>query len=95
MAAKDFMKPQVAVAVAVTAAISSPRIRRFVRRGMVYGVAGALMAGDAISSAARGAALAAREAAASAASEETKTAEPTAALREGKDTQSGEASADG
>lgn len=91
MAAEDFMKPQVAVAVAVTAAISSPRIRRLVRRGMVYGVAGALMAGDAISLAARSAALAAR----AAASEETKTAEPTAALREGKNTQSGEASADG
>lgn len=94
MAAKDLMKPQVAVAVAVTAAISSPRIRRLVRRGMVYGVAGALMAGDAISLAARSAALAARKAAASGASEETKTAEPTA-LREGKDTQSGEASDDG
>ena len=89
MAAKDVMKPQVAVAVAVTAAISSPRIRKLVRRGMVYGVAGALMAGDAVRSAAR----AAQEAAASAAREETKAADPTEAHPAGKDAQSGEASA--
>lgn len=77
MAAKDYLKPQVAVAVAVTAAISSPRLRKWARRGMVYGIAGALMAGDALSSAARSAARAAQEAAASAASEDEEDAQPT------------------
>ena len=66
MAAKDYMKPEVGVAVAVTAALSSPRIRGILRRGAVYGMAGVLMAGDAIASAARSTTRAAQRAAASA-----------------------------
>ncbi len=46
----DFLEPEVAVTAAVVAAICSPRLRRFVRRGLVYGTAGALIAGDAITS---------------------------------------------
>lgn len=42
------------VAVAVTAAILSPRLRGILRTGAVQGLAGALIAGDAISSFARG-----------------------------------------
>lgn len=42
------------VAVAVTAAILSPRVRGILRTGAVQGLAGALIAGDAISSFARG-----------------------------------------
>lgn len=42
------------VAVAVTAAILSPRVRSILRTGAVQGLAGALIAGDAISSFARG-----------------------------------------
>ncbi|MDP9310198.1 MAG: hypothetical protein M3R24_04775 [Chloroflexota bacterium] len=62
MAAKDFLESEVAVAVAVTAAVFSPRARRVLRRGLVYGVAGVLKAGDALSAAAHSAALAAQEA---------------------------------
>ncbi|MBV9453179.1 MAG: hypothetical protein JOZ19_03505 [Rubrobacter sp.] len=50
----DFVGPEVAIASAVTAAILSPRVRGVLRRGAVYGVAGALIAGDALSTAARG-----------------------------------------
>ena len=62
MAAKDFLESEVAVAVAVTAAVFSPRARKFLRRGLVYGVAGVLKAGDALSAAAHNAAAAAQEA---------------------------------
>lgn len=66
MNAKDYMKPEVGVAVAVTAALTSPRVRGILRRGAVYGMAGVLMASDAISSAARSTTRAAQKAAASA-----------------------------
>ncbi len=46
-------------AVAATAAVASPRLRRVARRGVVYGLAGALMAGDVAIAAARGVARAA------------------------------------
>ncbi len=66
MNAKDYMKPEVGVAVAVTAALTSPRVRGILRRGAVYGMAGVLMAGDAIASAARSTTRAAQKVAASA-----------------------------
>jgi hypothetical protein len=53
MALDDFLEPEVAVAVAVTAAVASPPVRKVLRRGVVYGLAGLLMAGDKISAAAR------------------------------------------
>ena len=53
MAAEDYLDAHVAVAVAATAAILSPRVRTVLRRGAVYGVTGVLMAGDAISGLAR------------------------------------------
>lgn len=62
MAVEDFMESEVAVAVAVTAAVLSPRVRGVLRRGLVYGVAGVLKAGDALSSAVQSAAAAAQEA---------------------------------
>ena len=68
MAVKDYMESEVGVAVAVTAAVFSPRVRRVVRRGLVYGVAGVLKAGDALAAAAQNAARAAEPPAASAAS---------------------------
>lgn len=49
----DFLQPEVAVTAAVTAVVFSPPARRILRRGVVYGLAGALMAGDAITSFAR------------------------------------------
>ena len=63
MAVEDFMESEVAVAVAVTAAVLSPRVRGVLRRGLVYGVAGVLNAGDARSSAVQSAAAAAQQAA--------------------------------
>jgi len=58
MAVEDFLESEVAVAVAVTAAVLSPRVRGVMRRGLVYGVAGVLKAGDALSSAVQSAAMA-------------------------------------
>ncbi len=54
MAFEDYMEPEVGIAVAVTAAVASPQVRNVLRRGAVYGLAGVLMAGDAVSSLARG-----------------------------------------
>jgi len=67
MALEDYLESEVVVAVAATAAVLSPRVRRVVRRGAVYGLAGVLRAGDAISSAAPGVSQGAQQAAASAA----------------------------
>jgi len=53
MALEDYLEPEVAVTAVVTAAVFSPRARKLIRRGAVYGMAGILIAGDAISSAAR------------------------------------------
>ena len=66
MALDDFMESEVAIAVAATATVLSPRTRRVLRSGAVYGLAGALIAGDAVSSVARGAGRGAQQTAASA-----------------------------
>jgi hypothetical protein len=62
MALEDYLDPEVGVAVAVTAAVLSPRVRGILRRGAVYGLAGVLTAGDAIASFARGAGQGVRQA---------------------------------
>ena len=54
MALDDYLDSEVAIAVAATAVALSPRVRRMVRRGAVYGVAGALKATDVVTAAARG-----------------------------------------
>jgi hypothetical protein len=51
---EDFISPEVGITAAVVATIASPPVRKVVRRGAVLGVAGVLMAGDAITSFARG-----------------------------------------
>ena len=51
---EDVVEPQVAAAVAITAALVSPRVRGWLRKGAVYGIAGALIAGDAVMSFGRG-----------------------------------------
>jgi hypothetical protein len=61
MGVEDFIEAEVGLAVAATAAVLSPRARSAMRRGAVYGLAGALKAGDAVSSAARGVARGARQ----------------------------------
>ena len=67
MALEDYMEPEVAVTAVVTAAVFSPRARKLVRRGLVYGMAGVLIAGDAITSFARSVGQGVQEAGASAA----------------------------
>jgi hypothetical protein len=54
MAVDDYVDSKVGLAVAATAVIFSPRVRDVMRRGAVYGLAGVLRAGDAITAFARG-----------------------------------------
>jgi hypothetical protein len=49
----DFLEPEVGITAVVVAAIFSPRARKVIRKGAVYGMAGILVAGDAIASFAR------------------------------------------
>jgi hypothetical protein len=67
MAVEDYLEPEVGVAVAVTVALASPRARRVMRRGAVYGLAGVLKAGDALGSFTRGVGRGVQQAAAGAA----------------------------
>jgi hypothetical protein len=55
MAPDKYLDREVAIAVTATAAALSPRVRQVLRRGAVYGVAGALKATDVVTAAARGA----------------------------------------
>jgi len=48
MARDDFVDSDVAIAVAATAAVLSPKVRGALRQGAVYGLAGVLAAGDAL-----------------------------------------------
>ena len=64
MALDDYFETEVGVAVAVTAALFSPRVRKLLRRGAVYSVAGALRTGDALTAFARGVSRSAQEVAA-------------------------------
>ncbi len=66
MGLDDLVDSKVALAVAATTVVTSPRVRGVLRRGAVYGVAGTIMAGDAVSAAARGVRHGARQAADSA-----------------------------
>jgi hypothetical protein len=54
MALEDWLESEVAVAVAATTVVLSPKARRVVRRGAVYAVAGALKASDLVAAAVRG-----------------------------------------
>jgi hypothetical protein len=53
MALDDFLEPEVAITAVVAAAVFSPKARKWVRKGLVYGTAGVLIAGDAVTSLAR------------------------------------------
>lgn len=53
MALDDYLEPEVAVTAVVAAALFSPRGRQILRKGAVYGLAGVLVAGDALSTAGR------------------------------------------
>jgi hypothetical protein len=54
MEIEDFSEGPVGVAVAASAVVFSPQVRRVFRRGIVYGVAGVLTAGDAVTGFVRG-----------------------------------------
>jgi hypothetical protein len=69
----DFVEPEIAVTAAVTAALFSPRARKVIRKGLVYGMAGILTAGDTISSFAKSVGQGMQQASASMASEEQRT----------------------
>jgi hypothetical protein len=57
---ESYAEPEVAVAAVVVAAAVSPPVRRSLRKGVVYGLAGLLVAGDKIAAAASGAACGVR-----------------------------------
>lgn len=46
MSLEDFAEPEVAATAVVAAAIFSPKARHFLRKGAVYGLAGAMIAGE-------------------------------------------------
>jgi len=50
---EDFLEPEIAVTAALAAAIFSPKGRNWLRKGLVYATAGALIAGDAMTSLAK------------------------------------------
>ncbi len=62
---ESYAEPEVAVAAVVVAAAVSPPVRRSLRKGVVYGLAGLLMAGDKVAAAATGVAGGVRRAAGS------------------------------
>ena len=66
MALQDFLDSEVAVAVAATAALTSPPVRGVLRRGAVYGLAGLMTVGEMTSSFARGAVRGAQQTASAA-----------------------------
>ena len=49
----DVLEPKVMIAVAVTAAVASPPVRKVLRKGLVYGLAGLMTVGDRVAGAAR------------------------------------------
>jgi hypothetical protein len=66
MSLDDLLEPEVLIAVGVTAAIMSPPVRKVMRKGAVYGLAGMLMLGDKVAGMARGVSQGAQNLAASA-----------------------------
>ena len=74
----DYLEPEVGIAVAATAvvaaAVAAPPVRRALRKGAVYGLAGLLIAGDKISALARGAMQNAQQVAATTGSAPAETA---------------------
>ena len=82
MALDDYLEPEVAIAVAVTAAVASPPVRKALRKAAVYGLAGLLTAGDRIAAASRSIAESAQQTAAEATSGTQKSREQPAPAAE-------------
>jgi hypothetical protein len=53
MSLDDLLEPEVVVAVGVTAALLSPPVRRVLRKGVVYGLAGVMIVGEKVAGLAR------------------------------------------
>lgn len=51
---EDFFTPEVGITAAIVGALASPQVRKILRRGAVTGLAGLLIAGDAIKQTAEG-----------------------------------------
>ena len=83
MALEDYVESEVAIAAAATAAILSPRVRGVLRTGAVYGLAGVLMAGDALGTFARGVARGVQQTAAAGARTQEVPQQPQAARNGG------------
>jgi hypothetical protein len=50
MEPENFIEPEIAVTAAITAALFSPRARKVMRKGLVYGMAGILAVGETFTS---------------------------------------------
>ncbi len=74
---EDYLEPEVALAVTATALLASPQVRGVLRRGLVVGMAGVMMAGDTLGSFSRGARRGAAQALPDAASTVENTAQTT------------------
>ncbi len=66
MALDDYLEPEVVIVAAVTAAVASPAVRKWIRKGAVYGLAGLLTIGDRVTGAAKNLAHSAQQMAGSA-----------------------------
>ncbi len=53
MALDDYLEPEVVIAAAVTAAVASPTVRKWLRKGAVYGLAGLMTLSDRVKGAAK------------------------------------------
>lgn len=47
---ESFVEPEIAVTAAITAVLFSPRARKVIRKGLVYGIAGILTVGETVTS---------------------------------------------
>ena len=75
MEIEDFAEPEIAVTAVLTAALFSPRARKVMRKGLVYGMAGVLAAGDVVTSFAKSVGQGVQQAGEAAVQEARKTVE--------------------
>lgn len=76
MEVEDYLEPEVAVTAVVAAAIFSPKARKLIRKGAVYGLSGLLVAGDVLTSVGKSIGQGASAAASQAATGTTDTKKP-------------------
>ena len=93
MALDDYLEPEVGIAVAVTAAVAVRPVRRALRWGAVYSLAGLLIAGDKLADLARGVRRKAQEVAGSTGTETQQAAAQPRVIVPGQTNQPGPAPA--